>query len=143
MNARFLVPFLALGVACSTPPRPPPERSFDPSPWLEDLSQLEDVLGQRYSNLEWNVRHRGLDAAALDRTAREAISRAGSEREALEAMVRFVAAFRDPHLSWTSPMPRIRYDVRFATDGSSVRVSRAGPSACGAQVGDVVETIQG
>ncbi|HEY8212004.1 MAG TPA: S41 family peptidase, partial [Myxococcaceae bacterium] len=129
--------------ACSTPPRPPPEHAFDPKPWLEDLAQLEDALGQHYANLEWDVRHQGLDAAALDRTAREAISRAGSEREALEAMVRFIAAFRDPHLSWTLPQPRIRYDLRFTSDGSSVRIQRAGPAACGAQPGDVVEAIQG
>src|SRR4051812_13728586 len=97
VNGWSLLACLAF-VACSTSPRPSPERSFDSAPWLEDLAQLEDVLGQRYANLDWNVRHRGLDAAALDRTTREAISRAGSEREALEAIVRFVAAFRDPHL---------------------------------------------
>src|SRR3954470_20289379 len=110
---------LRLG-ACSTPGRPSPERDFDPKPWLEDLAQVEDAFGQHYSNLEWNVRHRGLDAAALDRTTREAISRAGTEREALEAMVGFLAAFRDPHVSWTSPRPRIRYDVRLTFDGTSV-----------------------
>jgi hypothetical protein len=129
--------------ACSTPPKVTPSPAFDPVPWLEDLAQLEDALGQHYSNLEWNVRHRGLDAAALDRTARAELSRATNEREALEAVVRFVAGFRDPHLSWSLTRPRNRYDVRFTTDGSSVRIQRAGPGACGAQAGDAVESIQG
>src|SRR4051812_12702261 len=142
MKRRLLVASVLLA-ACSTPPRPAPGSAFDPKPWLEDLAQLEDQFGQHYANLEWNVQHRGLDAAALDRTTREAISRAGSEREALEAMVRFIAAFRDPHVSWTSPLPRVRYDVRLTSDGTTVRIQTAGPSACGARPGDVVEAIQG
>jgi len=130
-------------VACSGAPHPPPAPAFDARPWLEDLAQLEDALGQHYANLEWNVRKRGLDVAALDRTAREELSKSTTDREALEALVRFIAAFHDPHFSWTPKWPRNRYDVRFTSDGASVRILKAGPGACGAQAGDVVESIQG
>ncbi|HVE85731.1 MAG TPA: hypothetical protein VND93_22910, partial [Myxococcales bacterium] len=144
MTSRRLVAVASAALAaCSTPPRPSPEHAFAPAPWLEDLAQLEDQMGQHYANLEWNQRHRGVDPAALDRAAREAISGSASEREALEAMVRFIAAFRDPHLAWTAPAPPVRYDLALTSDGATVRIRRAGPGACGARPGDVVEAIQG
>lgn len=132
-------------VSCTSAPRPPPAaaRAFDPAPWLEDLSQLEDHLGRHYANLEWSLRHRRLDPAELDRATRAALSAARTERDALEALVRFISAFRDPHLSWSAPAVTTRYDLRLTTDGTVVLVKSAGAGACGLRPGDVVETIEG
>ena len=141
MKGRYVWACLAF-VACSGAPHPPPAPAFDARPWLEDLAQLEDAIGQHYANLEWNVQKRGLDVAALDRTTRDQLSRSTTDREGMEALVRFIAAFHDPHFSWTARLPRNRYDVRFTSDGASVRILKAGPGACGAQAGDVVESIQ-
>jgi len=131
-------------MACSSAQRSPAPavRAVDPAPWLEDLSQLEDHLGRHYANLEWNLQRRGLKPAELDRTARAALLAARTERDALEALVRFISAFRDPHLAWTTPAATTRYDVRLTSDGTVVLV-KSGAGACGLRPGDVVETIDG
>lgn len=137
---------LVVASACAKPAVPPAAGAFDPSPWLDDLAQLEHHLGIAYANLEWNQLHRGL---ALDRLAGETrgrIREAGSARQAFRALAAFVAAFRDPHLTITPPkglVRRVRYGVQLATDGAAIVVARVDGAGCEAAAGDVVTAIQG
>jgi len=74
-----------------------PRLTFDRTAWLADLDALEVHLARAYANLD-DAPRRGLDLAALDRRTREALARAGTDREARAAITSFLEAFRDPHL---------------------------------------------
>lgn len=78
---------LIIATACAKPPVPPAAGAFDPSPWLEDLAQLEHHLGIAYANLEWNHAHRGLDLDQLARGTQLRIREAGSAREWFAAVL--------------------------------------------------------
>jgi hypothetical protein len=150
---------LSVIVACATPPpaapattaaaipsdtRPTTSSSSPPRvAWLADLDALEHHLGRHYANLEWNDAVRKLDLAALDRSARTALIAARTDVEATEALARFVSAFRDAHLNWSTPLPSTDYDVRFTSDGTRVAVRVAGPNPCGLAPGDEIDTIEG
>jgi hypothetical protein len=136
---------LAVVAACARPPVPPAAGSFDPAPWLQDLTQLEHHLGIAYANLEWRHAH----GVRLDQLAGETerrIREARSDRHAFRALTAFIAAFRDPHLTLTPPaslVRKVRYGVRFATDGQVIVVSRIDGAACDVAAGDAVTAIQG
>jgi hypothetical protein len=135
---------IAIG-ACARPPAPPAVAPFDPAPWLQDLAQLEHHLGIAYANLEWSYAHRGLKLDRLAGETRLRIQGASSAREAFRVLSSFIGAFRDPHLTATPPaglVRKVRYDVRFATDGRAIVVANIG-AACDAAPGDAVTTIQG
>jgi len=74
-----------------------PRLTFDRAGWLADLDKLESHLATAYANLE-DAPRRGVDLAALDRTARAAVEAAHTDREARAALAAFLEAFRDPHL---------------------------------------------
>src|SRR5262245_52232910 len=96
--------FLVVFIACATKQTPQPEptaATFHPGPWLEDLTALEQHLGRRYANLEWNRDARHLDLAQLDRTTRAALTVARTDVEAIAALAELVSAFRDAHLQWS------------------------------------------
>jgi hypothetical protein len=145
-EAKRLVCAAALvAVACARPPVPPAAGGFDPSPWLEDLAQLEHHLGIAYANLEWNHARRGLELDRLARGTQLRIREAGSARQAFRALAAFIAAFRDPHLTITPPgnlVRRVRYGVQLATDGRAIVVAHLDGAGCNAVAGDVVTTIQ-
>lgn len=63
---------LAAVAACAKPPVPPAAGSFDPAPWLQDLTQLEHHLGVAYANLEWRHAH-GVKLDQLDGETRRRI----------------------------------------------------------------------
>jgi hypothetical protein len=143
---RLYAVVVVIASACTKPPAPPAAASFDPSPWLADLAQLERHLGIAYANLEWNHDHRGLKLDRLTREAQRDIRMASSDRRAFRALAGFIAAFRDPHLTITPPgglVRRVRYGARLATDGQAIVVAQIDGAGCGAAPGDVVTAIGG
>jgi hypothetical protein len=131
--------------ACAKPPVPLATPAFDPGPWLQDLAQLEHHLGVAYANLE-RAAPRGLRLDELAGEARLQIREARSDRRAFRALATFIGAFRDPHVTVTPPsglVRKVRYGVRFATDGSSLVVAHVDDAACAAAPGDAVTSIQG
>jgi hypothetical protein len=86
---------------------------------------------------------RKLDLAALDRSTRAELIAARTAVEATEALARFVSAFRDAHLTWSTPLPSTDYDLRFTSDGNKVAVRLAAPEPCGLKPGDEIDTIEG
>jgi len=137
---------LVVVAACARPPVPSAAASFDPAPWLQDFAQLEHHLGIAYANLEWSYAHRGLKLDQLAGETRLRIHEASSDRQAFRALAAFIAAFRDPHLTVTPPgslVRKVRYAVRFATDGLAIVVAHIDGAACDAEAGDAVTAIQG
>jgi Peptidase family S41 len=126
-------------------PAPAPGPSASSAGWLEDLDALEHHMGRHYANLEWNqaTAGRALDLVALDRSTRTALRAARTDVEATDALARFVQAFRDAHLVWSSPLPATDYDLRLTSDGDKVAVKLAGPDACELKRGDEIDTIEG
>jgi hypothetical protein len=126
-----------------SPSATPSATAAEPTRWLGDLDRLEHYLGRHYANLEDSRAALRLDLAALDRTTRSALTTARSELEATEALARFVGAFRDAHLTWSSPVPSTTYDLRLTSDGHKVVVRIAGPNPCGLKPGDEIDSIDG
>ncbi|ADO69923.1 hypothetical protein [Stigmatella aurantiaca] len=120
---------------------------FDPKPWLEDYRQLRSQMAVAYANLD-DAAARGVDLVALDQKTTGALKRAGSEREALGALQRFLAAFQDNHLQLAlkghvlfdaSPF----YDVRLQAEGDRVVLVSALPAGCALKRGAPVERVNG
>lgn len=72
--------------------------TFDRAAWQADYARLKTGMAQGYANLDWQVDHRGLDLAMLDKQTSARLDGAYSHVQAYLAMKDFIAAFRDPHL---------------------------------------------
>lgn len=99
MSRRRLVPAIVIllglvGSAAAYATRPP----FSRDAWLADYAQLRHEMEEAYANLDWKVRREGIDPVALHRQAEARLMRAGSNGEAREAILGFLAAFEDGHL---------------------------------------------
>lgn len=80
---------------------------FEPSPWLEDLHALIEAMSSHYANLDYAVRDRGMDLAALRARTEARLRAAKSEDEAKRAFRGFLNAFGDAHLAidWSPAKP--------------------------------------
>jgi hypothetical protein len=73
---------------------------FDRAAWQQDYAQLKQALEQGYANLAWKASGAGgVDLPALDRATNEALARAASDAQAIDAIRAFVAGFHDGHFS--------------------------------------------
>ena len=141
--------FLAASVllSCAHPPAPTPQ-SFDRAGWVSDLDQLEGQLGTSYPNLAWNVDHRRLNVAALDRRTRARIARASRiarrSRRSRAFSARSAIRTSRPSPEGQPGRRSARYGVRVRTDGREVVIAKFMPGACpGAATGDRVERLEG
>ncbi|WP_066805780.1 S41 family peptidase [Sphingomonas asaccharolytica] len=83
----------ALAVPASAAP-------FDRAAWQQDYAQLKQALERGYANLAWKASGAGgVDLPALDRATNEALARATSDAQAIDAIRAFVAGFHDGHFS--------------------------------------------
>lgn len=72
--------------------------AFDRSAWQSDFTRLKQSLAQGYANLDWQIDHRGLKPAAIDRYVEGALAKAESDVEAALLFARLIEWFDDPHL---------------------------------------------
>ncbi len=77
--------------------------TFDPKPWIEDLSQVHETLATKYANLEWAVFQREADLPKLFADTRERIERASSDADARAAFDRFARKLGDEHVEFRWP----------------------------------------
>ena len=47
--------------------------TFEPQPWIDDLSQVKDALATKYANFEWAVFEREVDLQGLFAETQERI----------------------------------------------------------------------
>jgi hypothetical protein len=81
-------------------PVPAVAAPFDRAAWQQDYAQLKQALEQGYANLAWKASGAGgVDLPALDRTTNDALARATSDAQAIDAIRAFVAGFHDGHFS--------------------------------------------
>ena len=100
---RLLVLPTVLGVAWLARDRV----GYDPTPWLLDLTTLEDSLAAGYANLDDMVRLGVVDPAGLHRLTDSLIRAANSRQKAATALRQFAATFRDGHLHVRRPTPAL------------------------------------
>lgn len=74
-------------------------QSFSPQPWLDDFHQVIAEMSAIYANLDSTITDRRMDLPDLRRRTEDAIRNAKSDDEAERAIVSFLAAFGDGHLS--------------------------------------------
>lgn len=108
------------------------QAAWDPAPWLADLDQAHQAVEQKYANLDWLTRERGVDLDAMFRSSADRISRAGSDAGARAEFERLFTRFHDGHvdLRWPraaqgEPVPpqplcaKLGYDAAQASPGVS------------------------
>ncbi len=81
--------------------------TYDPAPWLADLSALEDSLAAGYANFDHQVARGVVDPVALHARTDSALRAAGSGRAAAGILRDFARAFEDGHLSVSRPTPAV------------------------------------
>ncbi len=92
--------FVSTSAAAAPDARPPAAASaFDPVPWLEDLRALEEAMSSHYANLDYALRFRRMDLAALRKKTEARLRAARDDEEAKRAFRYFLNAFGDGHLS--------------------------------------------
>jgi len=98
-----LAAILALRLAAAAPSH----AAFDPAPWLADLAQAREAIDQKYANLEWLTRDRGVDLDAAFSRAKQRIEAAQSDDEARRVFERLFERFRDGHVAirWPNSSP--------------------------------------
>jgi C-terminal processing protease CtpA/Prc len=141
---------VAAALGCGHAARPATPR-FEVEPWLEDYLQLRAALSAGYANLEWAIERRDIDPFALNEHTMQAIRRARDARDALWALLAFVAAFADPHLKIDLDVHPVygvmpRYPLRWRSDGTRVlvrEVDTAKTSGCRLRPGDEVIAVDG
>lgn len=65
--------------------------------WLQDYEAMKKYMAEAYANLEWA--RKKIDLVALDKKTTEDLKKAANEKEAQQAFVNFLKAFKDGHLS--------------------------------------------
>jgi hypothetical protein len=100
MKTRAML-LLAAIVAVSSPAAE--THSFNRRAWREDYATLKRELEHSYSHLAWMASPAsGVDLPSLDRRTRIALDAARTDADAAAALVSFVAAFHDGHLTQTT-----------------------------------------
>jgi hypothetical protein len=97
MLAALTVALLAAPLAADEP------GSFDPQPWLEDLDQAREAIGEKYANLEWLVFEREVDISGLFADTRRRVESAGNAAAARAAFDRLARKFGDGHVLFRWP----------------------------------------
>jgi hypothetical protein len=127
---------LAAIVALSLAAAAPVHAAFDPVPWLADLTQARHAVDEKYANLEWLMRDRGVDLDAAFARAKQRIEASQSDAEARRAFERLFERFRDGHVEirWppspagsaasapTKPAPlceRMGYNAAYLSEGTA------------------------
>ncbi|MFZ5617544.1 MAG: S41 family peptidase [Pseudomonadota bacterium] len=73
---------------------------FDRKAWMDDYGQLKRALESSYSHLAWFASpESGVDLPSVDRQALDSLKKARSNAEAKDAIIAFVASFRDGHFA--------------------------------------------
>ncbi|HET9811631.1 MAG TPA: S41 family peptidase [Sphingomicrobium sp.] len=72
--------------------------AFDRAAWKADFERIKRGLAQGYSNLDWQVDHRGFNLARADQQISAMLDQATGDAQATLALARLVQAFDDPHL---------------------------------------------
>ena len=72
--------------------------TFEPQPWIDDLSQGKDALATKYANFEWAVFEREVDLQGLFAETQERIEHATNEAEARAAFDRLARRLGDGHV---------------------------------------------
>jgi hypothetical protein len=97
MRFSLMIAAASLAVAFPVPALAAP---FDRAAWQQDYAQLKKALEENYANLAWKASGAdGVDLPALDRAATEALARATSDAQAIDAIRAFVDGFHDGHFS--------------------------------------------
>lgn len=76
-----------------------PSPAWSPQPWLDDLSQMQQVLRTKYANIDWLEHDRELDVTALFNRAASVIRSAHSDAEAMRVFDRVVERIGDGHVT--------------------------------------------
>jgi hypothetical protein len=98
--------------AQSTTTQAKDDSAYDPAPWLQDLTQIEDALATKYANLEWLVFEHETDLTQLFDDTGKRISSATNATEARAALDRMMRRIGDGHVG-----------IRWPTQTSSIRQS--------------------
>jgi hypothetical protein len=77
--------------------------SFDTKPWLDDLTQVKQVLSAKYANLEWAVFEREANLPKLFAETKDRIEKSHTEAEARAAFDRLARKIGDEHLLFDWP----------------------------------------
>jgi len=144
------VVIIVAAVGCGHAARPSAPR-FDVEPWIEDYLQLREALSAGYANLEWAIERREIDPFALNERTLQALRRSRDARDALWALLEFVAVFADPHLLIdvdAHPVHGIvpRYPLRLRGDMTRVVVREldtARAPGCRLRPGDEITSVAG
>ncbi|HTT98342.1 MAG TPA: S41 family peptidase [Rhizomicrobium sp.] len=81
------------------------QQSFDPKPWLDDLTQMHTALMTRYANIEWLITDRGADLDEYFSRTQKRIAGAqdaGGARNAFDMLARRIG---DGHIDIEWPQP--------------------------------------
>lgn len=81
--------------------------TFDTSPWLADLEQARQAFHEKYANLEWLERDRGVKLDPLFARAVKQLSGARSETEARMVFDRLERRIGDGHVQFVWPRPPV------------------------------------
>ena len=94
------LPLMIAAASLAMLPAPAPAAPFDRVAWEQDYAQLKQALERGYANLAWKASGaEGVNLPALDRATNEALARATSDAQAVDAIRAFVAGFHDGHFS--------------------------------------------
>lgn len=99
--------------------------TYDSQAWQADYRHLKSEMARRYANLDWCISHRKLDVQKLDAETTEALQ---NSRTRLQAIRRFISAFRDPHLKLVADDGESENPVRHSDDEASVAASVSEPA---------------
>jgi Peptidase family S41 len=77
--------------------------AFDPSPWIEDLTQVHETFATKYANLEWAVVEREANLPKLFAETEARIKNATNDAEARAALDRLARKLGDAHVLFDWP----------------------------------------
>jgi hypothetical protein len=121
-KAIILLVLIIFSVSVQAQPQTPSEK------WLQDYEAMKKYMAEAYSNFEWA--RKKIDLVALDKKTTEDLKKASSEAEAQQAVINFLKAFKDGHLSVrsvkpSSSTPNQTETSAFAPDAPSDKVCSA------------------
>lgn len=92
----------AVALACAAPAS---AQAFDHAPWLADLEQVRQAIHQKYANLEWLERDRGVAIDPLFDDLAKRLRRARNDAQAMAVFNRLVTRMGDGHVAIDWPEP--------------------------------------
>lgn len=122
---------------------------YDQSVWVQDLTYLEEALGRSFANLQDIASTNGLDLARIHADTLAAIEHGENDQDALLALMRLIAVFRDGHLDFQSATQhpafgaQVAYPIGVVADAVRVVISRQDDPSCPIARGDRVIRING